>query len=135
KELHFALTGQMQQDVLNVLFGQGDDYDSEPERGFLGIIHAGQGDLRRTLFLREIVPQEKGWVKWTDDGLKFSPHYFSRSFDCIAERPKGAGIIIVHSHPGSSSIAQRPRPSKPDLIHERRLLYHASLALPEESPL
>jgi molybdopterin/thiamine biosynthesis adenylyltransferase len=81
------------------------------------------------------VPQEKGWVKWTDDGLKFSPHYFSRSFDCIAERPKGAGIIIVHSHPGSSSSAQRPSPSKPDRIHEKRLLYHASRVLPEESPL
>jgi len=135
KELHFALTGQVQQDALNVLFAQQNDDESELERGFLGIIHAGQGDIRRTLFLREIVPQEKGWVKWTDEGLKFSPHYFSGAFDYVAERPKGAGIIIVHSHPGSSSIAQRPRPSKPDLIHERRLLYHASLALPEESPL
>src|SRR5947207_11539715 len=105
KELHFALTIQMQQEALNVLFAQQDEKESEPERGFLGIIHLGKGNLRRTLFLRRIVPQEKGWVKWTHEGLKFSPHYFSRAFDFVAEGPEGAGIIIVHSHPGGSSDA------------------------------
>jgi molybdopterin/thiamine biosynthesis adenylyltransferase len=135
KELHFALTAQMQHEALDVLFAKREDDETEPERGFLGIIYPGQGDLRRTLFLREIVPQEEGWVKWTREGLKFSPHYFGRAFDFIVERPKGAGIIIVHSHPGSSGSTQRPRPSTPDLIHEKRLLYHASHALPEKSPL
>ena len=73
-ELHFALTTQMHHDALNVLFAPQDGDESELERGFLGIIHAGQGVLRRTLSIREIVPQEKGWVSWTRDGLKFSPH-------------------------------------------------------------
>ena len=134
-ELHFALTVHMQEEALNVLFPRRPPGEQRAERGFLGIIHQGEGNLRRTLFLREIVPQEEDWVTWTPAGLQFSPYYFSRAFDTIAERPKGAGIIIVHSHFGPSDPSKRPKPSTPDLIHERQLLRHASHVLPGASPL
>jgi len=136
KELHLVITKQLQDEALSYLFRQDDQSSFLPERGFLGVIHSGGGVLRRSLFLRRIIPQQEGWVTWTNHGLSFDPAYFSRALDAVSESALGAGLIIVHSHPGlGGSINTPPRPSKPDLYHERTLLYHLSHALPPGSPV
>src|SRR3989442_888035 len=134
--MHFALSGDLQQGALQVLFAKQQKDEFHHERGFIGIIYSGNGELRRTLFLRTIVPQEDGWVAETSDGLKFSAHYFSRALDLVADSPKGAGILLVHSHPGfEGKHPPPPRPSHPDLHYEKLLLSHASRALPDSSPV
>jgi hypothetical protein len=100
------------------------------------VVHAGNGVVRRTLLLREIVPQKDGWVTSTEDGLSFSPLYFSRGLDVVSDSASGAGLIIVHSHFGfGGSVNSPPQPSRPDLYHERRLLFQLSRALPSSSPV
>ncbi len=134
--MHFALTEDLQQEALRILFREQAGDAFRAERGFIGIIHAGNGEVRRTLLLRSIVSQEERWVTETPDGLKFSAHYFSRALDLVADSPKGAGILLVHCHPGPEGEFPRPpRPSHPDLHYERLLLSHASRALPETSPV
>jgi len=133
-ELHWVITKQLQEEALSYLFQQDERSFFLPERGFLGVIHSGNGVLRRSLFLRKIIPQEEGWVTWTNHGLSFDPLYFSRALDVVSDSALGAGLILVHSHPGGS-INTPPEPSGPDLYHERRLLYHLNHALPVGSPV
>ncbi len=136
KDLHFALTSDLENEVLEDLFGKREEDYFQSERGFLGLIHTGTGDRRRTLFLRTIIPQEPGWVSWTRDGLQFSARYFSRAFDMISGAPKGSGLILVHSHLGSEKKRPNPpTPSVPDLHHERILLWHSARVLSRHSPL
>lgn len=136
KELYWVITRQIQDEALSCLFREDKGSIFEQERGFLGIIHSGQGVVRRTLTLREIVPQKEGWVSSTSHGLSFDPHYFSRALDVISSNTPGAGAIIVHSHFGSRGLIHLPPvPSRPDLYHERRLLFQLTRALPPASPV
>jgi molybdopterin/thiamine biosynthesis adenylyltransferase len=133
-QLEFALTDGLQQTVRDALFGLEPETMSE-ERGFLGLISAGQGLNRRTLYLRGIVPQEPGWVRWQDDGLGFDAKYFSRALTAANGSKPASGLVIVHSHPGGTGFSLAPRPSSPDLYHERRLLCQASRALQDGAPV
>jgi hypothetical protein len=134
KEWQFAVTDRLQQAVLTALFGSDRDILSD-ERGFLGLISTGSGLTRRTIFFRELIPQEVGWVKWQEGGLGFAPEYFSRALTRANHAGHGAGLMIVHSHPGGIGSSARPRPSSPDLYHERRLLCQTSRSLPEGAPV
>ena len=133
RELVWVVPKKIQDQALAVLFDRGKTEFFTSERGFLGVIHPGSGIIRRSLILREVVPQENGWVATKDHGLSFDPKYFSRTIDALSDTP-GAGLVIVHSHFGGS-LNQRPEPSEPDLFHERRLLYQLSRALVPQSPL
>ena len=134
EELEFALTGEVQALAIHTLFSE--EGPRTPERGFIGILGSGTGLRRRRLFLRRIVPQDPGWVYWDRKGLGFSHRYFSRALDLISTEPGGSGLIVVHSHPGSSSdVWTSPQPSSPDLEHERDLLWHQSRALPGAAPV
>lgn len=135
-ELHWVITKQLQDEALSYLFQQDEQSLFLLERGFLGIIHSGSGVLRRSLFLRKIIPQKEGWVTWTNHGLSFDPLYFSQALDVVSASALGAGLILVHSHLGSGRpINTPPEPSKPDLYHERRLLYYLNHAIPPRSPV
>jgi molybdopterin/thiamine biosynthesis adenylyltransferase len=136
EELHWVLTKEMQDEAISCLFHKEEGSLFTPERGFLGIIHAGHGIVRRTLMLQGIVPQKEGWVSSAGHGLSFEPHYFSRALDVVSSSAPNAGLIIVHSHFGSvGAVHAPPEPSRPDLYHERRLLFHLSRALPPTSPV
>ena len=135
-ELCFALSQQLQEASTRVLFGDEQQGGYSPERGFLGIIHAGEGVIRRTLFLRKIVPQDPGWVAWKrGGGLAFSAQYFSRAVSEVAHIGGTSGILIVHSHPGGELSRQAPTPSSPDLQSERELLCANGRAMPVGSIL
>ena len=124
-ELCWNLTEGLQNEAVSTLFGKNEIPFSSEERGFLGIIYAGNGNRRRSLFLGKIVKQEANWVYEGRDGLSFSPRYFSRALDEISLAPAGAGIIIVHSHIfPTESINSPPSPSNPDLKNEKRLLFY-----------
>lgn len=135
KELHWIISKELQNEAQQVLFRKSKRQIFLPERGFLGVIHSGEGIVRRSLFLRKIIPQHKEWVKWTKSGLSFDPAYFSKAIDLISDSQPGAGLIIVHSHPFGGSLDVPPQPSAPDLHHERFLLYHLARALPPGSPV
>ena len=136
RELRWVVTKEKQEEAIDCLFRKEGSSFFTPERGFLGIIHAGNGVRRRTLMLRHIVPQKEGWVTTSGHGLSFDPHYFSRALDVVAASPQGAGIIIVHSHFGYGRDAHAPpEPSEPDLFHERKLLFQLTRALPSGSPV
>lgn len=132
-ELHFALTAETQGLALEALFP--DRARDAEERGFIGLVNSGNGRRRRTLFLRKLVSQDPGWVTWSRRGLVFSHKYFSRALDEVATGPRGTGLLVVHSHLGTSCLWQTPRPSLPDLEGERDLLWHQARALPEGTPL
>ena len=137
-ELEFAVEANTQDDVLSLLFGDGST-SWTPEAGFLGTICAGHGVRRRTLYLRNVVPQEPGWVQNEAVGLTFAPKYFSRAITAANHGSAHTGILIVHSHPGLSrvngALATAPMPSAADLRHERELLCTASRALRPGSPV
>jgi molybdopterin-synthase adenylyltransferase len=134
EELEFALTGETQALAVHTLFSE--DGPQTPERGFIGILGSATGRRRRRLFLRRIVQQDPDWVYWGRKGLGFSHRYFSRALDLISAEPRGSGLLVVHSHPGSpSDVWTRPQPSSPDLEHERELLWHQSRALSDGAPV
>jgi len=136
QELQWVITKKLQQEALSTLFRPDERYPFAPERGFLGIIHPGNGVSRRTLMLRQIVPQKEGWVNDSGNGLSFDPQYFSSALDIVSNLSSGAGIVIVHSHFGPSGpIKEQPKPSKPDLYHEHRLLFQLTRALTENAPV
>lgn len=135
-KLHWVVTKEKQNEAIDRLFHKEGSSFFTPERGFLGIIHAGSGISRRIMMLRQIVPQKEGWVTTSGHGLSFDPHYFSRALDVVAASPLGAGVIIVHSHFGYSRDAHMPpEPSEPDLFHERKLLFQLTRALPSGAPV
>lgn len=135
KELNWVLTEEAQGEALNCLFGPSDGSSFVDERGFLGEIHTGTGNVRRTLFLRKVIEQEPGWVGYGSHGLSFSPKYFSRALDEVAKSPLGTGVVIVHSHPFPTRTRHDPPgPSKPDLYYERRLLFQLARSLPAGAP-
>jgi molybdopterin/thiamine biosynthesis adenylyltransferase len=136
KELGWVLDAEVQSEALRCLFETGSGSRIVEERGFLGEIHVGAGKVRRTLYLRRIIDQEPGWVGYGGHGLSFSPRYFSRALDEVVKGPPGTGIIIVHSHPfPTRSKRDPPGPSKPDLYHERRLLFQLARSLPVGAPV
>lgn len=136
QELHWLITKNLQEEALSTLFRPHEKYHFAPERGFLGIIYPSNGISRRTLMLHQIIPQEEGWVDDSRGGLSFDPQYFSSALDTASNLPAGAGIVIVHSHFGPDGpIKDSPKPSSPDLYHERRLLFQLSRALAENAPV
>ena len=135
-ELCWNLTTELQNQVIKTLFEGDDSPYSMEERGFLGLIYSGNGQRRRSLFLHRLVKQEPDWVYNGNNGLSFSPKYFSRALDEASAATPGAGIIIVHSHPfPTKSINYPPKPSTPDLKHEVNLLFYLGKALSKGSPL
>jgi ThiF family protein len=136
KEFQWVITKQLQELALETLFHKDKGSFGVPERGFLGIVYAGHGVIRQSLLLRKIISQESGWIDETSDGLSFSSRYFSRALDILSSNPPGGGLVIVHSHFGSlGPITFPPEPSKPDLYHERRLLFQLSRTLPSSCPV
>ena len=135
-ELCWNLTESLQSEAVSTLFGKSEIPFRSEERGFLGIIYAGTGIRRRSLFLGKIVKQEAKWVYDGQHGLSFSPRYFSRALDEVSLAPAGAGMIIVHSHPfPTESINSPPNPSNPDLKHEKKLLFYVGKSLQRGAPL
>ena len=134
-ELHWVITKELQDETTSYLF-QKSKSQTMPERGFLGVIYAGNGCIRRSLFLRKIIPQQANWVRWTNEGLMFEAVYFSKALNEISDSRPGAGLIMVHSHPlFGGSIDKPPIASDPDLLHEKRLLYYLARALPIGAPV
>jgi len=99
-----------------------------PERGAIGIITPSTGDRRTTYLLQKVVEPGPGDV-YFDGQLKFHPDYTLRAINEAAEVP-GAGLIFIHTHPGSGAT-----PSGPDKIADKEELYDIGLNLGSEVPL
>lgn len=125
-DLEFAITEEAHAGAQETLFAnlRRDEY----ERGFLATLHVSSGLRRRTLLHANIVPQEHGEVRWTNDGLMMEASYYSRAVQ--QARKEDAGLLHVHSHPGPN---RDPRPSDPsgrDLEVAIDRLWHVARKLP-----
>ena len=99
-----------------------------PERGAIGIITPSTGEKKTTYLLQSVVEPAQGDV-YFDGQLKFHPDYTLQAINEAAEVP-GAGLIFIHTHPGSGAT-----PSGPDKKADKEELYDIGLNLDSEVPL
>ncbi len=106
----------------------------DPEHGTLATLRVATGPRRRSLLLANLVPQERGDVRWTDDGLVMSNAYYRRAIKQATV--ENAGVIHFHSHLGAKTDRLIPSPpSNQDLKSDRRELYAVAQALDDNMPV
>lgn len=132
-ELHLALTEVVERELHALLFPGGDD--TMPERGVIALAFPSVGRRRTTLLVRQLIEPREGDVVWDGrEGLLFAPGYKSRAAD-LASGVAGAGLIILHTHPGDPESDRAPGPSPQDLAADARDLFHLGQTLPAGAAL
>lgn len=128
-EFQFALTESSWRKLNGFLKpSEGHHMHGLPERGAIGVVTPSTGERRTTYLLQKIIEPDQGDV-YFDGQLKYHPEYTLRSINEAAEIP-GAGVIFIHTHPGSNAT-----PSKPDKTADKEELYDVGLNLGPEVPL
>ena len=132
-ELQLALTEAVERELHTLFFPGGDD--TMPERGVIALAFPSVGRRRTTLLIRQLIAPQEGEVVWdARQGLLFAPDYKSRAVDA-ASGVAGAGLIILHTHPGNPESDRAPGPSPQDLAADARDLFHLGQTLPDGAVL